>query len=160
MAFDDRGLDSNGSQLKSNLSIGAEESKPFTEETTKSHVNVERHVPEEFGTSEPVLEQGGIVLSGGLIVFIFSRNPTTLLFGGALLALSTFSLKIWSQGKSILAGVFLWKNIEAYSLTRKIFPAGFYAAISAAMLSFYIYVVISGGSPAPKKLKLGASEQS
>ncbi|GLT88173.1 hypothetical protein SLE2022_062080 [Rubroshorea leprosula] len=189
MTFDDRGLDSTGSQRKSNLSIGAEESKPFIEETTKSHVNVERHVPEEFGTSEPVLEQGvaqqkraakihdfcfgipygGIVLSGGLIGFIFSRNPSTLLFGGALLALSTFSLKIWSQGKSsfpfilgqaVLAGVFLWKNIEAYSLTRKIFPAGFYAAISAAMLSFYTYVVISGGNPPPKKLKLAASEKS
>ncbi|GLT45251.1 hypothetical protein SLA2020_190960 [Shorea laevis] len=110
MAFDDRGLDSNGSQHKSNLSIGAEESKPFTEKTTKSHVNVERNVPEEFGT--------------------------------------------------ILAGVFLWKNIEAYSLPGKIFPAGFYAATSAAMLSFYTYVVISGRNPPPKLSKLAASEQS
>lgn len=47
---------------------------------------------------------GGLVLSGGLLGFVFSRNPTTLstgiLFGGALLALSVFSLKIWRQGKS------------------------------------------------------------
>lgn len=46
---------------------------------------------------------GGFVLSGGLVGFIFSRNSSTLgtamLFGGALLALSTFSLKFWRQGK-------------------------------------------------------------
>jgi hypothetical protein len=49
---------------------------------------------------------GGVVLSGGLLGFVFSRNAVTLgtsvLFGGALLALSTFSLKIWRQGKSSL----------------------------------------------------------
>ncbi|GLT95916.1 hypothetical protein SLE2022_135690 [Rubroshorea leprosula] len=192
MTLDERGLDSNGSQLRTNASIAAEESESFMGEAKKSHVNADSHVPdpEVIGVSEPVLEQGvnqqtraakihdfcfgipygGIVLSGGLIGFIFSRNPTTLLFGGALLALSTFSLKIWRQGKSslpfilgqaALAGVLLWKNIEAYSLTKKPFPAGFYAVISAAMLSFYTYVVISGGNPPPKKkLKLAASEQS
>ncbi|KAJ6967435.1 hypothetical protein NC652_004861 [Populus alba x Populus x berolinensis] len=45
---------------------------------------------------------GGVVLSWGLLGFVFSRNAVTLgtgvLFGGALLALSTFSLKIWRQG--------------------------------------------------------------
>lgn len=48
---------------------------------------------------------GGLVLGGGLFGLIFSRNPATLrtaLIGGALLALSTFSLKIWRQGKSSL----------------------------------------------------------
>ncbi|KAL0383501.1 UNVERIFIED_CONTAM: protein FATTY ACID EXPORT 1, chloroplastic [Sesamum calycinum] len=49
---------------------------------------------------------GGLVLSGGLLGFILSRNPVALstgvLFGGALLALSTFSLKVWRQGKSSL----------------------------------------------------------
>lgn len=49
---------------------------------------------------------GGFVLSGGLLGFIFSRNVATLgngvLFGGALLALSTVSLKVWRQGKSSL----------------------------------------------------------
>lgn len=43
------------------------------------------------------------MLGGGLIGLIFSRNPATLrtvMIGGALLALSTFSLKIWRQGKS------------------------------------------------------------
>ena len=45
-------------------------------------------------------------MSGGVVSFLFSRNPLTLgvgvLYGGALLALSTFSLKIWRQGKSCL----------------------------------------------------------
>ncbi|MFS8009442.1 putative TMEM14 family protein [Helianthus anomalus] len=47
---------------------------------------------------------GGIVLSGGLICFIFSRNTESLmtggLYGGALLALSILSLKFWKQGQS------------------------------------------------------------
>ncbi|KAF5750249.1 hypothetical protein HS088_TW03G00582 [Tripterygium wilfordii] len=113
---------------------------------------------------------GGFVLSGGLIGFLFSRNLMTLstgvLFGGALLALSTLSLKIWRQGKSslpfilgqaALSAVLLWKSIQAYSLSKKLFPTGLYAAISAAMLFFYSYVVISGGNPPPKKLKSSAS---
>jgi len=49
---------------------------------------------------------GGFVTTGGIIGFLFSRNPATLasgvLFGGALLFLSTFSLKVWRQGKSSL----------------------------------------------------------
>ncbi|KAB1222386.1 hypothetical protein CJ030_MR2G005202 [Morella rubra] len=81
---------------------------------------------------------GGLVLSGGLLGFVLSRNPATLssgvLFGGALLALSTFSLKIWRQGKSsvpfilgqaALAAALLWKNYQTYSLTKKAFPPGF-----------------------------------
>lgn len=113
---------------------------------------------------------GGLVLSGGLAGFIFSRNPATLitgvLSGGALLALSTFSLKVWRQGKSslpfilgqaVLAATLLWKNFQTYSLTKKLFPTGFNAAISAAMLCFYTYVVMSGGNPPPKKLKSSAA---
>lgn len=107
---------------------------------------------------------GGLVLSGGILGFIFTRNPASLgtgvLFGGALLALSTYSLKVWRQGKSclpfilgqaVLSMALLWKNVQAYSLTKKLFPPGFNAVISAAMLCFYSYVVISGGNPPPKK---------
>ncbi|KAK6151318.1 hypothetical protein DH2020_013953 [Rehmannia glutinosa] len=102
----------------------------------------------------------------GLVGFIFSRSAVTLstgvLFGGALLALSTFSLKVWRDGKSslpfilgqaVLSVALLWKNFQAYSLTKKLFPTGFNVVISAAMLCFYSYVVISGGNPPPKKLK-------
>lgn len=50
------------------------------------------------------------MLSGGLLGFMFSRNLATLstgvLFGGALLALSTISLKVWRQGKSSLPFIF------------------------------------------------------
>ena len=46
----------------------------------------------------------GLVMSGGLLGFAFSRNLTSLStgvrYGGALLALSTLSMKIWRQGKS------------------------------------------------------------
>lgn len=109
---------------------------------------------------------GGFVLSWGLIGSIFSRNLSTLgnglLFGGALLALSIYSLKVWRQGKSsipfvlgqaVLSAVLLWKNIQSYTMTKKVFPIFVYAAVSAAMLCFYTYVVISGGNPPPKKLK-------
>lgn len=108
---------------------------------------------------------GGFILSGGILDFIFSRNPrslaTAVLFGGALLGLSTTSLKVWRQGRSsipfilgqaVLAAALCWRNLEAYSLTSKVFPSGIYAAISAAMLCFYSYVVAAGGNPPPKKM--------
>ncbi|KAL8493914.1 hypothetical protein ACS0TY_024898 [Phlomoides rotata] len=98
---------------------------------------------------------GGLVLSGGLLGFIFSRNLATLstgvLFGGALLALSTISLKVWKQGKSslpfilgqaVLAVALLWKNFQAYSLTQKLFPTGFNALIRYCILFLLIYFVI------------------
>ncbi|XP_068656044.1 protein FATTY ACID EXPORT 1, chloroplastic [Aristolochia californica] len=116
---------------------------------------------------------GGFVLTGGLAGFFISRNPTTLfngiLFGGALLGLSTYSLKVWRQGKSCVpfilgqaafAAALLWKNLQMYSLTKKLFPTGFFAVVSAAMLCFYTYVMVSGGNPPPKKLKLAASSPS
>ncbi|KAK6266850.1 hypothetical protein QUC31_017687 [Theobroma cacao] len=187
MSVDGHGAEATSSELKTKQRFAVEGSKPFIEESTKSYLNVEGHVPES--TSEPIEEHniiqpkraakihdfcfgipyGGLVLSGGLVGFVFSRNPTTILFGGALLALSTFSLKIWRQGKSslpfifgqaALAAVLFWKNFQTYSLTKKLFPNAFYAAISAAMLCFYSYVVISGGNPPPKKLKSSASHQS
>ncbi|XP_055802565.1 protein FATTY ACID EXPORT 1, chloroplastic-like isoform X3 [Solanum dulcamara] len=113
---------------------------------------------------------GGLVFTGGIVGFIFSRNPVTLsngvLFGCALLGFSTISLRVWRQGKSslpfilgqaVLAAVLLWKNMQTFSLTKKVFPTGFYAAISAAMFCFYSYVVLSGGNPPPKKLKVSAA---
>ncbi|XP_033146569.1 protein FATTY ACID EXPORT 1, chloroplastic isoform X1 [Brassica rapa] len=143
---------------------------------------------------------GGLVMSGGLLGFAFSRNLTSLstgvLYGGALLALSTLSMKIWRQGKSsfpyilgqaVLSAVVFWKNFTTYSMvfrylcdyaadclalcllaclqllnvllmqTKKLFPAGLFAVVSAAMLCFYSYVVLSGGNPPPKKLKPSAS---
>lgn len=115
---------------------------------------------------------GGLIVSGGLFGFIFSRNfgslSMGLLVGGALLALSTLSLKVWRQGKSslpfilgqaVLSLALVWKNYQAYALTKKLFPTGFNAVISAAMLCFYAYVVLSGGNPPPKKLKPLASAE-
>ncbi|KAJ6308473.1 hypothetical protein OIU76_018121 [Salix suchowensis] len=150
-----------------------------------SSTNHNYTAPEEYkGISDPVkgvygsakihdfcfgIPFGGIVLSGGLLGFVFSRNAVTLgtgvLFGVALLALSNFSLKIWRQGKSslpfvlgqaVLAAALCWNNFRAYSLTKKVIPTGFFAVISAAMLCFYSYVMISGGNPPPKKLQSSA----
>lgn len=115
---------------------------------------------------------GGIVFSGGIVGFLFSRNPASLtsgvMFGGAILAMGVISLKVWRKGLSslplilgqaVLAATLLWKHLQLYSLTKKIFPTGFYATMSAAMLCFYAYVIISGGNPPPKK-KLTAASQS
>ncbi|XP_076904847.1 protein FATTY ACID EXPORT 1, chloroplastic-like [Bidens hawaiensis] len=116
---------------------------------------------------------GGIVFGGGVVGFLFTRNLNSLisggLYGGVLLALSILSLKVWGQGHSSfpfilgqagIAAALLWKNMQTYSLTKKILPTGFNIVISAAMLCFYAYVVISGGNPPPKKLKAAAAAPS
>ncbi|KAJ0965255.1 hypothetical protein J5N97_026393 [Dioscorea zingiberensis] len=72
---------------------------------------------------------GGIVFGAGLIGSLFSRNLSSLvtgtLFGGAILVLSTCSLKIWREGKSSLpfilgqaaiAAALLRKHFQLYSL--------------------------------------------
>ncbi|MBA0582243.1 hypothetical protein Golax_019598, partial [Gossypium laxum] len=119
-SVDGHGAETTGNQLKTTPSYIAGESKAFIEDMPRTYPNAEEHVPENTSDLEEehgIIQQkraakihdfcfgipyGGLVLSGGLIGFIFSRNTTTLLFGGALLALSTFSLKIWRQGKSSL----------------------------------------------------------
>ncbi|XP_061364514.1 protein FATTY ACID EXPORT 1, chloroplastic-like isoform X2 [Gastrolobium bilobum] len=113
---------------------------------------------------------GGFVLGGGIIGFLLTRSLTTLsngvLFGGAILLLSTLSLKVWRQGKSslpfilgqsALSGILIWKNFQSYSLAKKVFPTGISAILSFAMLCFYLYVLISGGNPPPKKNKSSAN---
>ncbi|XP_059646251.1 protein FATTY ACID EXPORT 1, chloroplastic-like [Cornus florida] len=184
-----RGAEISSSETKTALSYSSDTSKSQNEMPTESYATTEEYASGKV-ISEPVQEHvitqqkraakihdfcfgipfGGIVLSGGLVGFIISRNPATLgtglLFGGALLALSTVSLKVWRQGMSslplilgqaALSAVLLWKNFQTYSLTKKIFPTGFYAFISAAMLCFYLYVVLSGGNPPPKKLKTSSA---
>ncbi|CAH8352975.1 unnamed protein product [Eruca vesicaria subsp. sativa] len=187
-----RSVDGNSSETPASLSYTAEVSKPFVERTSKPYSTVDETGTSKEIITEPVEEQhvattqpkraakihdfcfgipyGGLVMSGGLLGFAFSRNLTSLstgvLYGGGLLALSTLSLKIWRQGKSsfpyilgqaVLSAVVLWKNFTAYSMTKKLFPAGIFALVSAAMLCFYSYVVLSGGNPPPKKLKPSAS---
>ncbi|KAK6127241.1 hypothetical protein DH2020_039040 [Rehmannia glutinosa] len=157
---EDASTSHNGSSVKSHPSpkVLLLEEQPMGIDRNKSSQN--------FVARIRLFMPGGLVLGGGLVGFIFSRSAVTLstgvLFGGALLALSTFSLKVWRDGKSslpfilgqaVLSVALLWKNFQAYSLTKKIFPTGFNVVISAAMLCFYSYVVISGGNPPPKKLK-------
>ncbi|RID47353.1 hypothetical protein BRARA_I03952 [Brassica rapa] len=175
-----RCVDGNSSETPASLSYAAEVSKPFVEKTStvdETTTGKEEHV----GSTQPKraakihdfcfgIPYGGLVMSGGLLGFAFSRNHTSLstgvLYGGGLLALSTLSMKTWRQGKSsfpyilgqaVLSAVVFWKNFTAYSMTKKLFPAGLFAVVSAAMLCFYSYVVLSGGNPPPKKLKPSAT---
>ncbi|CAF2112476.1 hypothetical protein Bca4012_095506 [Brassica carinata] len=184
-------VDGNSSETPASLSYAAEVSKPFVENTTKPYSGVDESatgkevitesVEEHVASTQPKraakihdfcfgIPYGGLVMSGGLLGFAFSRNLTSLstgvLYGGGLLALSTLSMKIWRQGKSsfpyilgqaVLSAVVFWKNFTAYSMTKKLFPAGLFAVVSAAMLCFYSYVVLSGGNPPPKKLKPSAT---
>ncbi|KAJ8500982.1 hypothetical protein OPV22_011534 [Ensete ventricosum] len=108
-----------------------------------------------------VLFLGGLLFAGGLLGFIFSRNATAMIYGGAILALSVLSLKVWRTGRSSVpfilgqaafSAAHLWKLLQAYSLSKKVFPTGLYIFLSAAMICFYSYVLISGGNPPPKKL--------
>ncbi|CAH8384728.1 unnamed protein product [Eruca vesicaria subsp. sativa] len=184
-----RSVDGNSSETPASLSYTAEVSKPFVEKTSNSTVDesaagkeiITEPVEEHVASTQPKraakihdfcfgIPYGGLVMSGGLLGFAFSRNLTSLstgvLYGGGLLALSTLSMKIWRQGKSsfpyilgqaVLSAVVFWKNFTAYSMTKKLFPAGLFAVVSAAMLCFYSYVVLSGGNPPPKKLKPSAT---
>ncbi|XP_042479886.1 protein FATTY ACID EXPORT 1, chloroplastic-like [Macadamia integrifolia] len=185
MHLEGSGIERTRLETMTTLSYTSDPSVSHVEGTMKSYPNKEEQVGGKLGVDDQLQEQvvteqkraakihdfcfgipfGGLVLSGGLVGFVFSRNLTTLstgvLFGGALLALSTTSLKVWRQGKSslpfilgqaALAAALLAKHYQTYSLT-KFLPTGFYAIVSAAMLCFYSYVVISGGNPPPKKLK-------
>ncbi|XP_022766625.1 protein FATTY ACID EXPORT 1, chloroplastic-like isoform X2 [Durio zibethinus] len=167
MSVDGQGTKATSSELKTTPSYVAGESEPFVEEATESYLNAEGRVlnntselVEEHDIIQPKraakvhdfcfgIPYGGLVLSGGVVGFVFSRNPTTLLFGGALLALSIYSLKIWRQGKSslpfilgqaALAAVLFWKNFQTYLLTKKLLPNAFYAAIrdSVGLSSLWI----------------------
>ncbi|KAJ9565384.1 hypothetical protein OSB04_001350 [Centaurea solstitialis] len=183
---DQHAIKASNSRIKLAVKYTASASKSDNDILEKPYPNIEEYVNGEE-IDEPVqvsvpkksakihdfcfgIPYGGIVFSGGLVGFLFSRNPATLvtggLYGGALLALSIYSLKVWRQGQSSLpfilgqagiAAALLWKNIQTYSLTKKILPTGFNAIISVAMLCFYTYVVVSGGNPPPKKLKSAAA---
>ncbi|KAI3894921.1 hypothetical protein MKX03_022859 [Papaver bracteatum] len=179
--------------MKTTMTSPAGDSKLQADGSVRSHPTNEEPVDGQLGKDVELQEEeikepikaakihdfcfgipfGGLVLSGGFVGFLFSRNPVTLatgiLYGGALLALSMLSLKVWRQGKSslplilgqaALSAALLWKHFHNYSLTKKIFPAGFYAIMSAAMLCFYSYVMISGGNPPPKKKVIVVSPSS
>lgn len=190
MSLEGHGTDATGSDTKNALRYTSDVPKLQVEEKQESYSTLETQHAEKTGFGEAKQEQGvnlqkktakihdfclgipfgGFVLGGGIIGFFSSRSTATLsngvLFGGALLFLSTFSLKVWRQGKSslpfilgqaVLSGVLIWKNFQAYSLAKKLFPSGFIAITSSAMLCFYLYVLLSGGNPPPKKLKSTAS---
>lgn len=63
---------------------------------------------------------GGVLFAGGMLGFMFSRNATGMILGGAILALSVFSLKVWSTGRSSLpfilgqAGMYLTTSASLF----------------------------------------------
>ncbi|KAK6916068.1 TMEM14 family, partial [Dillenia turbinata] len=148
MSLDGHGTETSRTQSKTNVSYTSDASRSYIQQTVKPQPASEDHLAGNIAlveeAQEPIAIQkkraakihdfcfgipfGGLVLSGGLLGFMFSRNLatlSTLLYGGALLALSTFSLKIWRQGKSslpfilgqaVLSGALFWKNMQSYSL--------------------------------------------
>ncbi|XP_065857357.1 protein FATTY ACID EXPORT 1, chloroplastic [Euphorbia lathyris] len=168
-----RNADTSGFRMKTTRNYAFDDSKQYMDGSLEPLNTVEERTDprKAYGTAKIHdfcfgIPYGGLVLCGGLVGFLFSRNPAALstgvLFGGALLALSFFSLKIWRHGKSsipfvlgqaVLAAILFWKNFQGYSSTNRLMPTGFFAFISAAMLCFYLYVMISGGNPPPKKLQ-------
>ncbi|XP_060177446.1 protein FATTY ACID EXPORT 1, chloroplastic-like [Lycium barbarum] len=185
MNNDGRGTDESSLESRTTLSYATDSSKSLNGTSSNSYSAPEENVTgkeinepvQEDSSSQPTkaakihdfclgIPFGGLVFTGGLIGFIFSRNPATLssgvLFGGAILSLSAISMKVWRQGKTsfpfilgqaVLAAALLWKNMQTFSMTGKLFPTGFFAAVSGAMFCFYSYVILSGGNPPPKKLK-------
>ncbi|CAO2822330.1 unnamed protein product [Amaranthus hypochondriacus] len=194
MSLEEHDAETSNSGAMPKLSYTADISSSSVDPVEKLHPKVEEHVNGNGkvsvnGPVDPVVGDkkntakihdfcfgipfGGLILTGGLFGFMFSRNLTTLstgvLFGGSILAFSTTSLKVWKQGKSsfpfiigqaVLAATLLYKNFQTYSLTKKLFPTGLYALVSVFMLLFYSYVVLSGGNPPPKKLKSAAEAAS
>uniref|UniRef100_A0A2N9GZ16 Senescence domain-containing protein n=1 Tax=Fagus sylvatica TaxID=28930 RepID=A0A2N9GZ16_FAGSY len=84
---------------------------------------------------------GGLGLSGGLLGFVFTRNPATLSTG----------VPLWSTLSSPSLEELSDPLIGSTSHQQKVLIH------CAAMLCFSSYVLISGGNPPPKKLKSSPS---
>ncbi|XP_078172299.1 protein FATTY ACID EXPORT 5-like [Carex rostrata] len=105
---------------------------------------------------------GGLLFIMGLIGYIVFRSPVSLVLGVipgfGTVALGFFSMMVWRKSKSnfifilgqaVIAGFLARQYSQAFILTQKILPWGFYAFLSSAMVCFYAYVVLSGGNAPP-----------
>ncbi|KAF0904306.1 hypothetical protein E2562_033275 [Oryza meyeriana var. granulata] len=143
--------------------------QPTTVSPTNAEIDIEQEaVPQHKGA---IIHDfcfgipfGAILFSMGLVGFLFWRSTVSLTFGVApglaIFALGVLSLKVWRSGKSSLpfilaqaavAAAVAWQHFQVYTITKKLLPWGFYTALSAAMICFYLYVVLAGGNPPPKK---------
>ncbi|CAA3011234.1 FATTY ACID EXPORT 1, chloroplastic [Olea europaea subsp. europaea] len=165
-SIDGHSTDVSNSETKTAPHYTAYDSKSLNGCMEKSHPITQEHVAGEAmneHTKEQVVSQpkraakihdfclgipfGGLVLGGGLVGFIFSRNLATLstavLFGASLLVLSTVSMKVWRQGKSslpfilgqaVLSASLLWKNFQTYTLVihdmSRLYHSNFYLVYS------------------------------
>ncbi|RVX09769.1 Protein fatty acid export 1, chloroplastic [Vitis vinifera] len=100
------GTETSSSEIKATSSYAADTSKLPIEGTAKSYQSIKNDA-EQMGMTEPVQEYGVTQQKRTAKIHDFCFGipyalSTGVLFGGALLALSTLSLKIWRQGKSSL----------------------------------------------------------
>mmetsp|Transcript_26621 Transcript_26621/g.36751 ORF Transcript_26621/g.36751 Transcript_26621/m.36751 type:complete len:207 (+) Transcript_26621:57-677(+) len=107
---------------------------------------------------------GIFLLLGGVVGGIAAGSMKSLMMGGGggamLTALGFLSLRTWKSGKSctpytlgslLFSGMMTYMMGKRFMMTKAIFPAGVIAAVSGVMALFYIYNLIAGGNPAPKK---------
>ncbi|KAF6139922.1 hypothetical protein GIB67_033304 [Kingdonia uniflora] len=103
---------------------------------------------------------GVVVIIEGIIEYLFSKNTArlkTAIYGAGLLfsTLTSFILNL-----AAMVALLIVRQYINYSMTKQVFPAAFYAALSASMICFYSYVRVSRGNPPPKKLKFASSSPS
>ncbi|KAI3964168.1 hypothetical protein MKX01_011497 [Papaver californicum] len=169
-------VESSSLDMKTTMtSVG--DSKLQAEGSARSHPTNEKPVDGQLGKDLELQEQeimkpikaakihdfcfgipfGGLVLSGGFVGFLFQEIDSSK--GESLRRCLFIDVNMFIMLAKYYGYIF-WmshkKHFHNYSLTKKFFPAGFYAIMSVAMLCFYSYVMISGGNPPPKK-KLSAS---
>ncbi|RVW16500.1 Protein fatty acid export 1, chloroplastic [Vitis vinifera] len=106
MSLEGHGTETSSSEIKATSSYAADTSKLPIEGTAKSYQSIKNDA-EQMGMTEPVQEYGVTQQKRTAKIHDFCFGipyalSTGVLFGGALLALSTLSLKIWRQGKSSL----------------------------------------------------------
>ncbi|KAF3496505.1 hypothetical protein DY000_02052487 [Brassica cretica] len=131
-------VDGNSSETPASLSYAAEVSKPFVENTTKPYSGVDESATGKEAITESVEEHvastqpkraakihdfcfgipyGGLVMSGGLLGFAFSRNLTSLSTG-----VKQVIFIYWRFPEfAVLSAVVFWKNFTAYSMVRTSF---------------------------------------
>ena len=112
------------------------------------------------------LPYGLLVALGGVMGFLLKGSIPSLAAGGgsglALMLLGVGSLKTWQKGtkgasapftlaSARVAGMLTFVMGKRFLASGAIFPAGVIATLSGVMLLFYVYNLLAGGNPLPKK---------
>ncbi|XP_057818115.1 protein FATTY ACID EXPORT 3, chloroplastic [Cryptomeria japonica] len=102
---------------------------------------------------------GALLFVGGLLSFLITGSIPAIRFGiilgGIHLAMSSLSLKAWKKGNSRVTYVKVQFAVALIIFVREmrvlfqrpaLFPGGFMAFVSAAMLLFYSFLLLSDGN--------------